>query len=47
MSGSVLLWRIAAEVFHVDAARSFVPYIWACLEDARLEFADAGVVKTR
>jgi sarcosine oxidase, subunit alpha len=40
----VLLWRIAPEVFHLDVARSFVPYVWSCLEEARLEFTvtDAG-----
>jgi heterotetrameric sarcosine oxidase gamma subunit len=40
----VVLWRIAAEVFHLDVVRSFVPYVWACLEEARLEFVDAGLV---
>ena len=25
----VVLWRIAPEVFHLDVARSFVPYVWA------------------
>jgi heterotetrameric sarcosine oxidase gamma subunit len=34
----VVLWRIAPEVFQLDVARSFVPYVWACLEEARLEF---------
>jgi sarcosine oxidase subunit alpha len=43
----IVLWRIAAEVFHVDVARSFVPYAWACLEEARLEFADAEAVMNR
>jgi heterotetrameric sarcosine oxidase gamma subunit len=36
----IVLWRIAPEVFHLDVARSFVPYVWACLEEARLEWAD-------
>jgi sarcosine oxidase subunit alpha len=36
----IVLWRIAPEVFHLDVVRSFVPYVWACLEAARLEFAD-------
>ena len=36
----MVLWRIAPEVFHVDVGRSFVPYVWACLEAARLEFVD-------
>lgn len=40
----VVLWRIAAEVFHIDVPRSFVPYVWACLEEARLEFTDTEVV---
>jgi sarcosine oxidase, subunit alpha len=40
----VVLWRIAPEVFHLDVARSFVPYVWACLEEARLEFTGTGVV---
>jgi heterotetrameric sarcosine oxidase gamma subunit len=40
----VVLWRIAPEVFHLDVARSFVPYVWACLEEARVEFTDAEVV---
>jgi sarcosine oxidase subunit alpha len=40
----VMLWRIAPEVFHIDVARSYVPYVWSCLEAARLEFADADVV---
>ncbi len=36
----VVLWRIAPEVFHLDVARSLVPHVWACLEEARLEFAE-------
>jgi sarcosine oxidase subunit alpha len=40
----VVLWRIAAGVFHVHVARSLVPYAWACLEEARAEFADADPV---
>ncbi|HEY1410885.1 MAG TPA: glycine cleavage T C-terminal barrel domain-containing protein, partial [Rhodopila sp.] len=42
----IVLWRIAPEVFHVDVERSFVPYVWECLEAARLEFTDAGVVSS-
>jgi sarcosine oxidase subunit alpha len=41
----ILLWRIAPEVFHLDVARSFVPYVWACLEEARLEFTTAEPMK--
>ena len=40
----ILLWRIAAEVFHLHVPRSLVPYVWACLEEARREFGDTGVV---
>jgi sarcosine oxidase subunit alpha len=36
----IVLWRIAPEVFHLDVARSVVPYVWACLEEARLELTD-------
>jgi heterotetrameric sarcosine oxidase gamma subunit len=38
----IVLWRIASEVFHLDVARSFLPYVWACLEQARLEFIDTA-----
>jgi sarcosine oxidase gamma subunit len=30
----IMLWRIAPEVFHVHAGRSFFPYVWACLRQA-------------
>jgi sarcosine oxidase, subunit alpha len=43
----VVVWRIAPEVFHLDVPRSFEPYVWACLEEARLEFADADLVSDR
>jgi heterotetrameric sarcosine oxidase gamma subunit len=38
----ITLWRIAPEVFHLDVARSLVAYVWACLEEARLEFTTTG-----
>jgi sarcosine oxidase subunit alpha len=38
----IVLWRIAPEVFHLDVGRSFVPYVWACLEESRLEFIAAA-----
>jgi sarcosine oxidase subunit alpha len=41
----IVLWRIGAEVFHIDVPRSFVPYVWACLEEARLEFADENTAE--
>jgi heterotetrameric sarcosine oxidase gamma subunit len=40
----VVLWRIATGVFHLDIARSYVPYVWACLEQARLEHLDTDPV---
>jgi sarcosine oxidase subunit alpha len=46
-AAEVLLWRIAPEVFHVDVARSFVPYVWACLEEVRLEFTYSGTPSDR
>jgi heterotetrameric sarcosine oxidase gamma subunit len=40
----IVLWRIAPEVFQLEVARSLVPYVWACLEQARLEFTAGGTV---
>jgi heterotetrameric sarcosine oxidase gamma subunit len=34
----IVLWRRAAEMFHIEIARSYAPYVWACLEEARREF---------
>ena len=34
----ILLWRTAPDTFRIDVARSFAPYVWACLEEARREF---------
>jgi heterotetrameric sarcosine oxidase gamma subunit len=34
----IVLWRTAADTFHIEAARSFASYVWACLEEARREF---------
>jgi sarcosine oxidase subunit alpha len=39
----VVLWRLAAEVFHLDVPRSFVGYVWTCLEEARLPFREPGI----
>ena len=36
----ILLWRTSAEAFRIDVARSFAPYVWACLEEASREFLD-------
>jgi sarcosine oxidase subunit alpha len=36
----IVLWRVAAEVFRIEVPRSWLPYVWACLEEARLEFTD-------
>jgi sarcosine oxidase subunit gamma len=34
----IVLWRTDTDVFHIEVARSFAPYVWACLEEARREF---------
>ncbi len=34
----IVLWRTAAEIFRIEVARSFAPYVWASLEEARREF---------
>jgi sarcosine oxidase subunit alpha len=36
----IVLWRTGAEVFHIEVPRSLLPYVLACMEEARLEFAD-------
>jgi sarcosine oxidase subunit alpha len=41
------LWRIAPDVFHLEVARSLVPYVWTCLEEARLEFTAGEPVMGR
>jgi sarcosine oxidase subunit gamma len=35
----VMLWRTGAHSFHVEAWRSFLPYVWRFLEEAAREFA--------
>ncbi len=34
----IVLWRTQAEAFRIEVARSFAPYVWDCLEEARREF---------
>jgi heterotetrameric sarcosine oxidase gamma subunit len=34
----ILLWRTDIDTFRIDVMRSFAPYVWACLEEARREF---------
>jgi heterotetrameric sarcosine oxidase gamma subunit len=34
----IVLWRTDVDMFHIEVARSFAPYVWACLEEARREF---------
>jgi heterotetrameric sarcosine oxidase gamma subunit len=36
----IVLWRTGADEFRLEVARSFAPYVWACLEEARREFLD-------
>ena len=38
----IVLWRLSDTAFHLEIARSFVPYVWACLEEARREFLPAA-----
>jgi sarcosine oxidase subunit gamma len=34
----IVLWRAGAERFRVEAARSYLPYVWQFLEEAAREF---------
>ena len=34
----IVLWRTATDTFRIEVARSFAPYVWDCLEEARREF---------
>ncbi|HTB47797.1 MAG TPA: sarcosine oxidase subunit gamma family protein [Acetobacteraceae bacterium] len=34
----IVLWRAEAELFRIEVARSFAPYVWQCLEQACREF---------
>ncbi len=34
----IILWRRAENHFQLEIARSFTPYVWSCLEEARREF---------
>jgi heterotetrameric sarcosine oxidase gamma subunit len=34
----IVLWRTDINMFRIEVARSFAPYVWACLEEARREF---------
>ena len=36
----IVLWRTAAETFRIEVARSFVPYVLACLEEGGREFGN-------
>ncbi len=36
----IVLWRTHADRFHVEAARSYALYVWACLEETRREFVE-------
>ena len=35
----IMLSRPASEIFHIDVWRSFAPYVWQLLDEARGEFA--------
>jgi sarcosine oxidase subunit gamma len=34
----VVVWRTGAQAFHIEAWRSFLPYVWGFLEEAAREF---------
>jgi sarcosine oxidase subunit alpha len=34
----IVLWRVGDQSFRIETARSFGPYVWACLQEARREF---------
>lgn len=36
---AVFLWRPETAIFHVDVWRSFAPYVWQLLDEARTELA--------
>ena len=38
----IVLWRRGETEFHIETARSYLPYVWACLEEARREFLPAA-----
>jgi sarcosine oxidase subunit gamma len=35
----IILWRVGMHTYHVEIERSFAPYVWAMLIEARGEFA--------
>ena len=35
----IILWRVEEHTYHVEIERSFAPYVWNMLIDAREEFA--------
>lgn len=36
---TIMLSRPASDIFHIDAWRSFAPYVWQLLDEARSELA--------
>jgi heterotetrameric sarcosine oxidase gamma subunit len=38
----IVLWRTDPDAFRIEVARSFAPYVWQCLEEARREFLPQG-----
>ena len=38
----IVLWRLGAETFHIEVARSFAAYVWDCLAEGAREFASDG-----
>jgi heterotetrameric sarcosine oxidase gamma subunit len=38
----IILWYRGDEEFHIETARSYAPYVWALMEEARREFLPAA-----
>lgn len=38
----IILWYLGAAEFHIETARSYAPYVWALIEEARREFLPAA-----
>jgi len=38
MKADIVLWRVAAQKFHIEVWRSFAPYVWSLLEVVGQEY---------
>jgi heterotetrameric sarcosine oxidase gamma subunit len=39
----IVLWHTEPQAFHIEVARSYAPYVWQCLEQARRELVGGRV----